>query len=163
MSDLYNWRGFTSSGGVLSAKGPIYQLDENYDIVASPTNVTEVSSANSTESSGNSTESTTESTAVTGKWLLAAELYITEGAIFYCKGASAGGDCDELRIQSTGDDDWYEVSAGGGHVDDAHARGRDGEAGSSPASRLLLARFPRKRKKRERTNYHLTSTILPVS
>lgn len=108
MSDIYNWRGFTSSGGVLSAKGPIYQLDENYDIVTAAT------ATNATVSSANSTEST----AVTGKWLLAAELYITAGAIFYCKGASAGGDCDELRIQSTGPDDWYEVSVGAGHADD---------------------------------------------
>ncbi len=95
MTDLYYWRGFESSGGVLSPKGPIYELDENNDIVT--------------------TVDSTEPT-VTGKWLLTAELYMTNGAIFYCKGGDAGGDCDELRIQSTGEDDWYEVRGHGGSL-----------------------------------------------
>ena len=46
---------------------------------------------------------------VTKKWLLEAELYITDGATFYCKGGTAGGDCDALRIRSTGPEDFYEV------------------------------------------------------
>ena len=91
MTDIYNWRGTESSGGVVSSKGPIYQLDDSGAIVTNPGEI---------------------GSAVTNKWLLTAELYVTDGAIFYCKGTSAGGDCDELRIQSTGDDDYYEVSAG---------------------------------------------------
>ena len=89
MTDIYNWRGTVSSGGVLSSKGPIYQLDNNGNVLE---NVGAIG------------------TPVTGKWLLAAELYMTNGAIFYCKGSGAGGDCDELRIQSNGPDDFYEVS-----------------------------------------------------
>eukprot|EP00752_Nemacystus_decipiens_P009061 g8090.t1 len=95
MTDIYNWRGTESSGGILSSKGPIYQLDDSGDIVDP---VGEIGDP------------------VTGKWLLTAELYMTNGAIFYCKGASAGGDCDELRIQSTGSDDWYEVRGHGGSL-----------------------------------------------
>eukprot|EP00752_Nemacystus_decipiens_P009493 g8487.t1 len=95
MTDIYNWRGTQSSGGVLSSKGPIYQLDDNGDIVDPVGEIGEP---------------------VTGKWLLAAELYMTNGAIFYCKGSSAGGDCDELRIQSNGPDDWYEVRGHGGSL-----------------------------------------------
>ena len=67
--------------------GPIYQLDDTGSVVQNP------------------------STTVTGKWLLAAELYMTNGAVFYCKGTTHDdGDCDELRIQSNGPDDFYEVS-----------------------------------------------------
>lgn len=88
MTDIYNWRGTQSSGGVLSSKGPIYQLDDSGDIVNPVGEIGEP---------------------VTGKWLLQAELYVTNEAVFYCKGSSAGGDCDELRIQSTGSDDYYEV------------------------------------------------------
>ena len=93
MTDIYNWRGTVSTGGVVSSRGPIYQLDDDGDIVDPVGAIGE---------------------AVTGKWLLTAELYMTNGAIFYCKGSSAGGDCDELRIQSTGSDDYYEVRAGDG-------------------------------------------------
>eukprot|EP00752_Nemacystus_decipiens_P009556 g8536.t1 len=95
MTDIYNWRGTESSGGVLSSKGPIYQLDDNGDVVDPVGEIGEP---------------------VTGKWLLTAELYVTDGAIFYCKGSSAGGDCDELRIQSTGSDDFYEVRGHGGSL-----------------------------------------------
>ncbi|CAN0533712.1 unnamed protein product, partial [Scytosiphon promiscuus] len=45
-------------------------------------------------------------TSLTNRWLLAAELYVTGGGIFYCRGSNIGGDCDELRIQSTGSDDF---------------------------------------------------------
>eukprot|EP00752_Nemacystus_decipiens_P017643 g15814.t1 len=95
MTDIYNWRGTQSSGGVLSSKGPIYQLDDNGDVVDPVGAIGEP---------------------VTGKWLLAAELYMTNGSIFYCTGSSAGGDCDELRIQSTGPEDWYEVRGHGGSL-----------------------------------------------
>ena len=88
MTDIYNWRGTVSSGGVVSSKGPIYQLDDSGDIVENPGVI---------------------GSPVTSKWLLTAELYTTNGAVFYCIGSSAGGDCDELRIQSTGDNDFYEV------------------------------------------------------
>ncbi len=90
MTDLYKSR-FETSGGVLYPKGPVFALDENNDIIE-------------------------EGDAVTGKWLLTAELYVTGGAIFYCKGTGVGGDCDELRIQSTGEDDWYEVRGHGGSL-----------------------------------------------
>ena len=90
MTDIYNWRGTVSSGGVLSSKGPIYQLDDDGNVLETVGEVGEP---------------------VTGKWLLAAELYMTNGAVFYCKGTTHDdGDCDELRIQSNGPDDWYEVS-----------------------------------------------------
>eukprot|EP00903_Cladosiphon_okamuranus_P006680 g6520.t1 len=95
MTDIYNWRGTVSSGGVISSKGPIYQLDDSGNIVDPVGAIGEP---------------------VTKKWLLAAELYMTNGAIFYCKGSSAGGDCDELRIQSNGPDDWYEVRGHGGSL-----------------------------------------------
>eukprot|EP00903_Cladosiphon_okamuranus_P006681 g6521.t1 len=95
MTDLYNWRGTVSSGGVDSNKGPIYQLDDEGSIVDNPGPI---------------------GSPVTNKWLLAAELYVTNGAIFYCKGTNAGGDCDELRIQSNGPDDWYEVRGHGGSM-----------------------------------------------
>lgn len=46
---------------------------------------------------------------LSNKWLLTAELHITGGAVFYCRGSSVGGDCDEFRIQSTGPTDFNEV------------------------------------------------------
>ena len=88
MTDIYNWRGTVSSGGVDSSKGPVYQLDDTGSVVENPGAI---------------------GSPVSGKWLLTAELYVTGGAVFYCKGTSVGGDCDELRIQSTGAEDWYEV------------------------------------------------------
>ncbi len=87
MSDLYKWRGFQSTGGVLSPKGPIYELDSSNDPVMT------VASTNPS---------------VTKKWLLEAELYITNGATFYCKGGD-DGDCDALRIRSNDQTDFYEV------------------------------------------------------
>ncbi|CAM9946003.1 unnamed protein product [Ascophyllum nodosum] len=36
----------------------------------------------------------------TNKWLLNCDLYILDGAVFYCRGSNIGGDCDELRIHS---------------------------------------------------------------
>ncbi|CAM9195373.1 unnamed protein product, partial [Ectocarpus sp. 8 AP-2014] len=87
ITDLYNFR-LESDG---SAKGPIYNLDDSYNIVLNP-NV------------------------LSNKWLLTAELHITGGAVFYCRGSSIGGDCDELRIQSTGPTDFHEVRAHGGSM-----------------------------------------------
>lgn len=83
MTDLYNFRGTENDG---SSKGPLYMLDDSGNKITAPTSITK-------------------------KWLLEAELYVTDGAIFYCIGSEEGGDCDELRIQSTGPDDWYEVRA----------------------------------------------------
>ncbi|CAM9124777.1 unnamed protein product [Ascophyllum nodosum] len=88
MTDLYQTR--VENDG-WTPTGPIYILDENDDIVLAPT-------------------------AYTGKWLLTAELYVREGAIFYCRGAEIGGDCDELRIQSTGSDDYHEIRGHGGSL-----------------------------------------------
>ena len=88
MTDLYQAR--VESDG-WTPKGPIYILDEDNDIDYAPT-------------------------AFTGKWLLTAELYIRKGAVFYCKGTDIDGDCDELRIQSTGSDDYHEVRGHGGSL-----------------------------------------------
>ncbi|CAM9999901.1 unnamed protein product, partial [Ascophyllum nodosum] len=55
-------------------------------------------------------------TSVTGKWLLTSELFVLRGSIFYCRGTSIGGDCDELRIQSTGPTDFHEVRGHGGSL-----------------------------------------------
>lgn len=85
MTDIYNWRGTEKDG---SSKGPIYMLDDSGDKIVAPTSVT-------------------------NRWLLEAELYVTDGAVFYCKGTDVGGDCNELRIQSTGPDDYYEVGWAG--------------------------------------------------
>lgn len=82
MTDIYNWRGIEKDG---SSKGPIYMLDDSGSKITAPTSVTK-------------------------KWLLEAELYVTDGAVFYCIGSDKGGDCDELRIRSMGSDDFYEVS-----------------------------------------------------
>ena len=119
MTDLYKWRGFQSSGGVLSPKGPIYELD------SSNNPVTAVASTNPT---------------VTKKWLLEAELYITNGATFYCKGGSSG-DCDALRIRSTGSNDFYEVRARRAVPVCKHfpvARGRSTSAGKFVRHKLDL-------------------------
>eukprot|EP00903_Cladosiphon_okamuranus_P019666 g18077.t2 len=95
MTDIYNWRGTVSSGGVLSSKGPIFQLDDDGAVLESVGAIGEP---------------------VTNKWLLTAELYVTDGAIFYCKGSKVGGDCDELRIQSIDHTDFYEVRGHGGSL-----------------------------------------------
>eukprot|EP00903_Cladosiphon_okamuranus_P006682 g6522.t1 len=95
MTDIYNWRGTVSRGGVLSSKGPIFQLDDEGNVLDQVGAIGEP---------------------VTGKWLLTAELYMTNGATLYCKGSSVGGDCDEFRIQSTGPTDWYEVRGHGGSM-----------------------------------------------
>lgn len=95
MTDIYNWRGTVSSGGVFSSKGPIYQLDDDGAVLET---VGEIGDP------------------VTNKWLLTAELYVTDGAIFYCKGTEVGGDCDELRIQSIDPTDWYELRGHGGSL-----------------------------------------------
>ncbi|CAN0376269.1 unnamed protein product [Hapterophycus canaliculatus] len=84
MTDIYNWRGTEKDG---SSKGPIYMLDDSGNKITAPTTVTK-------------------------KWLLEAELYVTDGAVFYCIGSDKGGDCDELRIRSMGADDYYEVGGG---------------------------------------------------
>ena len=88
MTDLYQTR--VESDG-WTAKGPIYVLDDNNTVLTSPDEIT-------------------------GKWLLAAELFVREGAVFYCVGQSLGGDCDELRIQSTGSTDYHEVRGHGGSL-----------------------------------------------
>ncbi|CAM9846938.1 unnamed protein product, partial [Ascophyllum nodosum] len=88
MTDLYQNR--VERDG-WTTKGPIYVLDDNNTVVYSPNEFT-------------------------GKWLLAAELFIREGAVFYCVGQSLGGDCDELRIQSTGPADFHEVRGHGGSL-----------------------------------------------
>jgi len=38
------------------------------------------------------------------------------GGIFYCIGTDAGGDCDELRIQSTGPTDFHQIRGHGGSL-----------------------------------------------
>ena len=88
MTDLYTSR--VESDG-WTPKGPIYTLDDNDDIMYSPTSVT-------------------------GKWLLTSELFILSGSVFYCHGTSIDGDCDELRIQSTGSTDFHEVRGHGGSM-----------------------------------------------
>ncbi len=93
MSDLYNFRGTESSGGEVVSKGPVYQLDDTNDVY--PGLVGEP---------------------VTNKWLIASELYVTGGAIFYCRGSDIGGDCDELRIQSTGPSDFHTIRGHGGSL-----------------------------------------------
>ncbi|CAM9489433.1 unnamed protein product [Ectocarpus fasciculatus] len=88
MTDLYNFRGTENDG---SSKGPVYILDDDGTKLDIPEGIT-------------------------NNWLLAAELYITGGGVFYCKGTSAGGDCNQLRIQSTGSDDFHEVRGHGGSL-----------------------------------------------
>ena len=95
MTDIYNWRGTMLSGGVISSKGPIFQLDDDGAVLETVGAIGEP---------------------VSNKWLLAAELYVTNGAIFYCKSVEAGGDCDELRIQSIDETDWYELRGHGGSL-----------------------------------------------
>ncbi|CAM9629201.1 unnamed protein product [Pylaiella littoralis] len=88
MTDLYNFRGEEKTG---ESKGPIYVLDG--------TSKVDVPGGK-----------------FTNKWLLEAELYIVDGAVFYCKGSGAGGDCDELRIESTGPNAFHEVRGHGGSL-----------------------------------------------
>ncbi|CAN0082430.1 unnamed protein product, partial [Laminaria digitata] len=91
MTDLYKTR--VESDG-WTAKGPIYVLDENYDIIEKPTEFT-------------------------GRWLLTSELHVLRGSVFYCRGKDSkdgDGDCDELRIQSTGPTDFHEVRGHGGSL-----------------------------------------------
>lgn len=88
MTDLYHSRverdGWTS-------KGPIYVLDDDNNVVITPTEIT-------------------------GKWLLESELHIRNGSSFYCRGQDIGGDCDELRIRSMGSTDFHEVRGHGGNL-----------------------------------------------
>ena len=88
MTDLYMSR--VESDG-WTPKGPIYILDDNDDIMYSLTSVT-------------------------GKWLLTSELFVLSGSVFYGRGTSIDGDCDELRIQSTGSTDFQEVRGHGGSL-----------------------------------------------
>ncbi|CAN0209622.1 unnamed protein product [Ectocarpus sp. 12 AP-2014] len=88
MTDLYNFRGTENDG---SSKGPVYILDDDGTKLDIPSGIT-------------------------NNWLLAAELYVTGGGVFYCKGTSAGGDCNQLRIQSTGSADFHEVRGHGGSL-----------------------------------------------
>lgn len=83
MTDVYDFLGTDSDG---SSSGPIYMLDDDGEVVNKPTGVTK-------------------------KWLLAADMTITGGSVFYCIGSELDGDCDELRIQSTGSDDFHQVLA----------------------------------------------------
>ncbi|CAM9775659.1 unnamed protein product, partial [Sphacelaria rigidula] len=52
----------------------------------------------------------------TGYWLLTSSLFVYDGAVFQCHGVSDGGDCDVLRIQSDGSDDFHEVRGHGGSL-----------------------------------------------
>lgn len=52
----------------------------------------------------------------TGYWLLKGELYVTDGAILYIHGTSAGGDCNILRIQSEDPPLFHEVRGYGGSL-----------------------------------------------
>lgn len=88
MEDLYRAR---VEGDGWTAMGPVYVLDENNDIVTTPAEFT-------------------------GKWLLTSGLRVLGGSTFYCKGTSAQGDCDELRLQSTGPEDYHEVKGHGGSL-----------------------------------------------
>ena len=88
ITDLYQTR--VERDGWTS-KGPIYVLDDNNTVVISPNEFT-------------------------GKWLLAADLFVQKGAVFHCVGQSLGGDCDELRIQSRGSTDFHEVRGHGGSL-----------------------------------------------
>ncbi|CAM9851371.1 unnamed protein product [Ascophyllum nodosum] len=88
MTDLYKFR---AENDGWTPKGPLYILDDNDDIMYSPTSVT-------------------------GKWLLTSDLFVLTGSIFYCRGTNIGGDCDELRIQSTGSTDFHEVRGHGGSL-----------------------------------------------
>ena len=55
-------------------------------------------------------------TSATGKWLFTSGLFVLKGSIFCCRGTSIGGDCDELRIQSTGSTNVHEVCGHGGSL-----------------------------------------------
>lgn len=86
MTDLYNFRGEeTGKANLGETKGPVYVLDGKKKV-------------------------TVPAGSFTNKWLLEAELYITGGATFQCVGSSSGGDCDELRIESTGSNAFHEAS-----------------------------------------------------
>ncbi|CAN0139104.1 unnamed protein product [Pylaiella littoralis] len=52
----------------------------------------------------------------TGFWLLASHLTVTEGSTLYVHGISSEGDADILRIQSNGEDDFYELRGHGGNL-----------------------------------------------
>lgn len=92
ITDLYKQR--VEKDG-WTPKGPIYILDENDEIDYFPLEAT-------------------------GKWLITADLYVRTGAVFYCRGSAIGGDCDELRIQSTGPLDFYEIRGHGGSLYFSH-------------------------------------------
>lgn len=87
MTALYKAR--TESDGWIP-KGPIWILDDNYDKLLFPTEIT-------------------------GKWLIEAELYVRTGSVFFCVSRERGGDCDELRIQSI-DNVYHEIRGHGGSL-----------------------------------------------
>eukprot|EP00903_Cladosiphon_okamuranus_P017354 g15988.t1 len=88
MTDLYNFRGEWNNG---EPKGPVFVLNDDDEVDLYPDKFT-------------------------GKWLLTSELYVTGGGTFYCRGTDIGGDCDELRIESTGSNAYHEVRAHGGNL-----------------------------------------------
>ncbi|CAM9685419.1 unnamed protein product [Ectocarpus fasciculatus] len=88
ISDLYAWQGFYNNG---NSKGPVFVLDSNDRV--------------------DETATTT-----TGKWLLTADLFVTGGATFYCRGKGVGGNCAELRIRSTSGTDFFEIRGHGGNL-----------------------------------------------
>ena len=91
MTDLYQMR--VESDG-WTPKGPIYILGDDNEVLLQPT-------------------------AFTGKWLITSELHVRTGSVFYCRGKGSeegDGDCDELRIQSTGETDFHEIRGHGGSL-----------------------------------------------
>eukprot|EP00903_Cladosiphon_okamuranus_P017355 g15989.t1 len=88
MTDLYDFQEKESNG---RSKGPVYVLDDDDEVDLNPDSFT-------------------------GKWLLTSELHITGGGTLYCRGTSIGGDCNELRIESTGPDAYHEVRGHGGNL-----------------------------------------------
>lgn len=52
----------------------------------------------------------------TGRWLLTMELRIVDGVLLSMHGTSIGGDCDVLRIQSDGGEDFHEIRGHGGSL-----------------------------------------------
>eukprot|EP00903_Cladosiphon_okamuranus_P010100 g9565.t1 len=88
MTDLYDFQEKGSNG---RSKGPVYVLDDDDEVDLYPDSFT-------------------------GKWLLTSELHITGGGTFYCRGTSIGGDCNELRIESTGSEAYHEIRGHGGNL-----------------------------------------------
>ncbi|CAN0279618.1 unnamed protein product, partial [Hapterophycus canaliculatus] len=80
---------YTAQGGDNDGEGPLFVLDSNgNEVGGSPT----------------------------GYWLLARDVRIEEDSLLQVHGSDAGGDADELRIQSNGGDDYYEVRGHGGSL-----------------------------------------------